>query len=122
MIFRTLGTPSEEEWPEVKLLPDYGKIQFIEQEPSGYEFAGLLSSAAMHLLRRFLQLNPRQRVTPTEALRAPFFVDDPEPLNPALLLDGLEREDVDSFVQVEESGLDGDNSWQKFPGRFAHLR
>lgn len=72
-IFRTLGTPTANVWPEVSELPDY-KASF----PSWKE--NILSSLvpdmddnALDLLNKMLAYNPSQRLSAKEALRHPYF-------------------------------------------------
>ncbi|XP_037802398.1 cyclin-dependent kinase 2-like isoform X1 [Penaeus monodon] len=79
-IFRTLGTPGEEDWPGVTQLPDY-KSSFprweVDAESSIAQLVPLLNEEGRCLLLAMLKYDPRQRITAKSALYHPFF----EPLS-----------------------------------------
>jgi serine/threonine protein kinase len=62
-IFETLGTPNEENWPGVKLLPDWGKVTF--ETTAGTGLSGRIGrpnkKCEMDLLSKLLVLDPLQR-------------------------------------------------------------
>lgn len=88
-IFRFVGTPHEEDWPEVRRLPDYNKIEFAPSEPQPFPCDDSCSAQAAGLLRRFLQLNPAARISAPDALDHEFFQASPAPVNKPDLLVGL---------------------------------
>lgn len=76
LIFKALGAPSEDEWPEIRDLPGY----FEYQPTSGASLEQLFSAAsedALDLLKRLLTFNPNKRVTCKDALSHRYFLSDP---------------------------------------------
>jgi cyclin-dependent kinase 7 len=75
-IFAVLGTPREEEWPEMIYLPAY--VAF-EPRPrvSIKHYMAAASPAAIHLLERMLTFNPNSRISAREALQHPYFRQEP---------------------------------------------
>ncbi|KAK7083516.1 Cyclin-dependent kinase 2 [Halocaridina rubra] len=75
-IFRTLGTPSEEDWPGVTQLQDY-KSSFprweVDPEASIAQLVPQLNDMGRHLLVRMLTYYPRKRITANQALQEPYF-------------------------------------------------
>jgi len=74
-IFRTLGTPTEEQWPGVSGMPDYKETfpawkkyilhtHVVDMEPLGYD-----------LLQKCLIYNPVKRISAIAALEHPYFDD-----------------------------------------------
>jgi serine/threonine protein kinase len=74
-IFKKLGTPTEESWPEVKQLPDY------KEEFPRYPTISLktlvpgLDEDGYNLLEQMLRYNPNERVSAEKAMRHPYFSD-----------------------------------------------
>lgn len=62
-IFQVLGTPTEDNWPGVKLLPDWGKVSFEATDGSGLDDKIGRSDTVdeMDLLHEMLVLDPLQR-------------------------------------------------------------
>ncbi|PSC69602.1 cyclin-dependent kinase 20 [Micractinium conductrix] len=83
-----LGSISEERWPGVLELPDWGKLIFEEQAPKdlGAALGPAVPPEAVQLLAGLLQYNPELRPTAQEALRSPWFEAEPAPAPPAALL------------------------------------
>lgn len=81
-IFNVLGTPSNDSWPNVTLLPN-----FVEFEARGpMDLSGFVPQpAALDLLLRLLCLNPLKRITAGEALAHPYFGLSPAPCLPSEL-------------------------------------
>jgi cyclin-dependent kinase len=72
-IFKTLGTPTKQEWPGMVELPDY-KDNFPKY--SQKDLARLvprLDPAGLDLLKSMLQYDPDNRVTADQAMKHPFF-------------------------------------------------
>lgn len=77
-IFSILGTPTEESWPGVTLLPDY--IEFKYCAPIAFNTVFTAASEDLiHLLAKCLVLNPLQRCTSQTALQLPYFSNLPAP-------------------------------------------
>lgn len=82
LIFQTLGTPTEQELVElvenrrareyIRSLPKHPKINWRRRFPNA-------SAAALDLLDRMLQFDPRLRITATEALSHPYLVSYHDP-------------------------------------------
>ncbi|WFD38852.1 [pyruvate dehydrogenase (acetyl-transferring)] kinase [Malassezia japonica] len=80
-----LGTPTKERWPTMDSLPDYGAWSALRRGDALprtlYQWytnrAG--TSAGFDLLDRLLQYDPARRVTAAEALRHPWFSEEPLP-------------------------------------------
>mmetsp|Transcript_724 Transcript_724/g.1366 ORF Transcript_724/g.1366 Transcript_724/m.1366 type:complete len:447 (+) Transcript_724:95-1435(+) len=117
-IFRLVGTPHEDEWPEVRNLPDYNKIEFAPSKPQSFAFEGSCSTPATQLLRRFLQLNPADRVSALDAPHEAFFHTSPAPVSaPELLIDlGLlsTTPEVDDRLSFDGSDFSSDAVGSEF--------
>ncbi|CAD2215918.1 protein kinase [Angomonas deanei] len=73
-IFDVLGTPKEESLRYYEQLPDWGKVHFHEKQGSTVRsLFPTVPDTAVHLLERLLNLNPKERLTPQEALSHPYF-------------------------------------------------
>ncbi|OCH94102.1 Pkinase-domain-containing protein [Obba rivulosa] len=85
VIYKILGTPTPERWPDVVNLPWYELVK--PREPIVNRFRELfdkwLSPAGLDLAERLLAYDPAQRVTAAEALDAPYFnMEQPPPAAP----------------------------------------
>ncbi|KAL4854940.1 Cyclin-dependent kinase 20 [Chlorella vulgaris] len=81
-----LGSVSEESWPGVRELPDWGKLIFREQAPR--DLAEVLPGVppeAVQLVAGLLQYNPELRLTAQQALGSTYFQQEPLPAAPAVL-------------------------------------
>jgi len=77
-IFRTLGTPLVDEWPDLANLPEFKNVdtQLPKYEKKGFsKICPRLNPAGLDLLARMLQYNPDNRISASEALEHPFFAD-----------------------------------------------
>lgn len=76
MIFKALGTPSLDEWPEIKELPGYFEYQKVPGASFEFLFSGA-SQDSLDLLKRLLCFNPLKRISCREALQHEYFVNTP---------------------------------------------
>lgn len=77
-IFQVFGTPTEEIWPGLKLLPDYIQFKMFPLVP----LRNIFTAAADDLLDvadKMLALYPLNRCNCTEALKMPYFSNKPPP-------------------------------------------
>lgn len=74
-IFRTLGTPNNEVWPEVESLPDY-KNTFPKWKSGNLALmVKNLDKNGVDLLAKMLTFNPPKRISAREAMTHPYFDD-----------------------------------------------
>ncbi|XP_041065508.1 cyclin-dependent kinase 1 [Carcharodon carcharias] len=73
-IFRTLGTPNNEIWPEVETLPDY-KNTFPKWKAGSLSQVKNIDLNGLDLLAKTLIYDPARRISAKEALRHPYFDD-----------------------------------------------
>lgn len=84
IIFRALGTPTEDEWPGFKLLNDY--VDFKPQsKPDMRALFTAAPASAIDLLQKCLIFDPRKRISALDALKHPYFHTAPLPTHPAKL-------------------------------------
>ncbi|KAJ0402358.1 hypothetical protein P43SY_004591 [Pythium insidiosum] len=111
-IFHALGSPDENNWKEAADLPFYLKFHATNPKSLKEQFPQL-STAGINLLSRLLALDPSKRITASDALKHPFFSEEPRPAASAELelADPPERakkrpiEEV-SCEAVEDGGMD----------------
>lgn len=77
MIFRALGTPKINDWPEIKELPGYFEVAKSEENCIENLFSAV-SSDAIDLLKNMLVFNPLKRISCMEALKHDYFKNAPE--------------------------------------------
>lgn len=73
-IFKTLGTPTDESWPEARTFSDWGKMAFYEYPRKSW--VGILPNAsddARDFVGKLVTYESGDRLTAEEALRHPFF-------------------------------------------------
>ncbi|RUS18361.1 cell division control protein [Endogone sp. FLAS-F59071] len=75
-IFRTLGTPNEDIWPGVTMLPDYKPSFPSWQASSLNRTVPALGEDGLDLLKRTLMYDPARRISAKRAMSHPYF-DDP---------------------------------------------
>ncbi|XP_033342853.2 cyclin-dependent kinase 5 [Megalopta genalis] len=83
LIFKMLGTPTEETWPDSTTLPDYNGYKLFPPYHPGQGLAHVtpkLNARGRDLLQRLLVCNPALRLSAEEAMTHPYFND----LNPAV--------------------------------------
>ncbi|XP_015916105.1 cyclin-dependent kinase 20 [Parasteatoda tepidariorum] len=80
LVLQTLGTPSEEIWPEMVDLPDYNKISFPEYNPIPWEkLFPDATIAARDLLQQFLVYPSDKRIKADQALIHNYIFEYPRP-------------------------------------------
>jgi len=72
-IFRALGTPNEELWPGVSLLPEYRKDFTVYPPQPLSSLVFRKEEEGLALLGEMLKYNPIARITAEKALSHPFF-------------------------------------------------
>ncbi|KAJ5950427.1 uncharacterized protein N7479_008840 [Penicillium vulpinum] len=73
-IFKLLGTPDEQRWPEVKVLPDWGKVEFHSFPTQPWEdILPGASSNGRDLVSHLLCYESSERFSALEALAHPYF-------------------------------------------------
>nr|CCA24428.1 cyclindependent kinase putative [Albugo laibachii Nc14] len=78
-IFHAIGTPSEENWPGMSVLPNYIEYTKNTKPPPLSSIFTAASEDALELLGKLLKLNPTERPTAAEALAHPYFSNTPAP-------------------------------------------
>jgi len=91
-IVTLLGTPTEQVWPDLKKLPNWGKVVLKRCESSlavsfsaAFGAKAPLSAAGVDLLGGLLHYSPDRRLTAEEALKHPWFSEAPMPQKEALM-------------------------------------
>ncbi|XP_027727085.1 cyclin-dependent kinase 18 isoform X3 [Vombatus ursinus] len=74
LIFRLLGTPTEETWPGVTSLPEFRNYNFPRYKPQPLiNHAPRLDTDGIDLLTSLLLYEAKSRISAEEALRHPYF-------------------------------------------------
>lgn len=84
LMCRALGTPTEQDWPDMHTLPDHFPLPKHPKAPLQQIFTAA-SPEAVDLLAKMLTWNPAKRITAAEALCHPYFTQGPQPTIPSLL-------------------------------------
>lgn len=77
-IFSVFGTPSEDLWPGVKVLPDYIQFKPYPSIPL-HEIFTAAGDDLIELAESLFSLYPLKRCSATEALKMPYFSNRPPP-------------------------------------------
>ncbi|GAX80600.1 hypothetical protein CEUSTIGMA_g8035.t1 [Chlamydomonas eustigma] len=90
-IVALLGTPTDEQWPGLKSLPNFGKV-VLKQLPSQLRnkfqnsFGGaVITEAGFDLLSQLLAWDPERRITAEAALKHKWFAEAPLPQKQELM-------------------------------------
>ena len=76
LIFQTLGTPTEAEWPSVVELPEWRRDFPVYEKPNNFAvICPKLDQIGLELLSRLLKYDPGQRATASAALEHVYFAD-----------------------------------------------
>ncbi len=81
-MLKSLGTPTEENWPGVSKLPDFSKITFTKMNP--VPFNTLMPNAsftAIDLLSKLLVYDSDKRYSAKQALCHEYFYTEPFPVH-----------------------------------------
>ncbi|KAJ7785986.1 Pkinase-domain-containing protein [Mycena metata] len=85
MIFKLLGAPTSNSWPEYSTLPVAKTISLPSPQPHQFrQKFQYLTSAGIDLLMSLLTYDPERRITAEEALQHPYFIESPLPKHPDL--------------------------------------
>ncbi|KAI0698582.1 Pkinase-domain-containing protein [Cytidiella melzeri] len=78
VIYKILGTPTTDLWPDVTTLPWYELVKPKESIPNHFRelFQKWLSPAALDLAEGLLAYDPSRRVSALEAMEAPYFLHE----------------------------------------------
>ncbi|RXM91551.1 Cyclin-dependent kinase 7 [Acipenser ruthenus] len=77
-IFEALGTPTEEQWPDMTSLPDYVSFKMFPGTPLEHIFSAA-GDDLLELLQGLFTYNPCTRLTASQALKKKYFSNRPGP-------------------------------------------
>ncbi|ORZ13664.1 serine/threonine-protein kinase pef1 [Absidia repens] len=72
-IFRMMGTPTEQTWPNVSQLPEYKPNQQYYPAQTIYQILPTIDPLGLDLLNRMLQYQPQMRISAKDALNHAYF-------------------------------------------------
>ncbi|KAI9462389.1 Pkinase-domain-containing protein [Lactarius psammicola] len=83
MIFKLLGSPTNDSWPEYSSLPLAKSITLPSPQPHQFrQKFPFLTVAGIDLLSSLLTYDPERRISAEEALQHPYFSETPAPKHP----------------------------------------
>ncbi|KAH9064057.1 Pkinase-domain-containing protein [Lactarius vividus] len=83
MIFKLLGSPTNDLWPEYSTLPLAKSITLPSPQPHQFrQKFPFLTIAGIDLLSSLLTYDPERRISADEALQHPYFSETPAPKHP----------------------------------------
>jgi negative regulator of PHO system len=74
-IFRLLGTPNEQTWPNISQFPEYKSPQVIYPQQHISQVLSNIDNCGLDLLSRMLQYQPQMRISAKDALNHSYFND-----------------------------------------------
>ncbi|XP_041092434.1 cyclin-dependent kinase 7-like isoform X2 [Polyodon spathula] len=77
-VFEALGTPTEEQWPDMTSLPDYVSFKMFPGTPLEHIFSAA-GDDLLELLQGLFTYNPCTRLTASQALKKRYFSNRPGP-------------------------------------------
>lgn len=85
MVCRVCGTPNEETLPGVSTFPDFGKVQLpnYRRYLKEHLIEKRVDPLAAELIDQLLAMDPKKRLTASEALTHPYFTSEPLPCQPS---------------------------------------
>ncbi|KAF8165312.1 Pkinase-domain-containing protein [Crassisporium funariophilum] len=94
VVFRLLGTPTSERWPDVTNLPWFELVRPHQVIANRFReaFHKWMSPAALDLAEQLLAYDPEQRMTALQAMDAPYFTTESPAASAPIGLVGLEGE------------------------------
>ncbi|GCF00199.1 serine/threonine protein kinase, CMGC, CDC2/CDK sub [Zygosaccharomyces mellis] len=85
VIFKLLGTPTEEQWPLARYLPGAELTRTNYPGTLRDRFGKNLSETGLDFLKKLLALDPYKRLTAMSAIQHPFFKEEPLPCGQLVL-------------------------------------
>ncbi|KAF5375005.1 hypothetical protein D9758_000129 [Tetrapyrgos nigripes] len=85
MIFKLLGAPTNNSWPDYSSLPLAKTLSLPSPQPPQFrQKFQHLTTAGIDLMMSLLTYDPERRITAEEALQHPYFTESPLPKHPDL--------------------------------------
>ncbi|KAG5517818.1 hypothetical protein PMAC_000272 [Pneumocystis sp. 'macacae'] len=84
-IFRALGTPTDEDWPGMRQLPDFVEFKQYPKPAHQRDLFTAASEEELHLLEWLLLFDPLKRPSAKQALKSKYFSTLPRPTHPSQL-------------------------------------
>lgn len=72
--FQAMGTPTDDEWPGYKQLPDYSAVPEQPKSP-WWNLVASAGKEGMDLVREMMKFDPRQRIT-ARKVKCVFWIED----------------------------------------------